>query len=220
MMIDASLNEVDGMAAKAARGAGLAWGLAEETGKAARWLAGCGIDWAPSLLTLLEHHANLAAPVNRPPGPLHAATPDILLSPLLTGAYLDDLGELAGDLTLHATAFPLWLVPFAASSASKIEAVVVVGWGRLSITVWPFSGELAGDVKALHAPQANAVTWAHLAAGTVAPQPTQTLQRASRSLVRACDWQALAKLGALTYVPSTEGSRSKGAGSGAAVDND
>ena len=182
MMIDASLNEVDGMAAKAARGAGLAWGLAEETGRAARWLAACGIDWAPSLVALLGQHADLAAPVTCPPGPLQAASPDSLLSPLLTGAYLDDLGASAGDLILQATAFPLWLVPFAASAASKIEAVVVIGWGDLSITVWPFSGELAGDVAALHAPQAKTVTWAHLAAGTVAaPRPRRCSAQAAVS---------------------------------------
>jgi hypothetical protein len=32
-----SLNEIEAMAKRAVRGAGLAWGLAEEAGKALRW---------------------------------------------------------------------------------------------------------------------------------------------------------------------------------------
>ncbi len=74
MMIDASLNEVEGLAGKAARGAGLAWGMAEETAKAARWLAACGLDWAPSLPALLAQHADWRLP-DVPAGPLRAGAP-------------------------------------------------------------------------------------------------------------------------------------------------
>ena len=34
-----SLNEIDVSVKRAARGVGMSWGLAEEAGKAARWLA-------------------------------------------------------------------------------------------------------------------------------------------------------------------------------------
>ena len=34
----ASLNEIESLCKKAARGAGMSWGLAEEAGKAAKWL--------------------------------------------------------------------------------------------------------------------------------------------------------------------------------------
>ena len=40
----ASLNEIESLCKKAARGAGLSWGLAEEAGKAARWLSAHGLD--------------------------------------------------------------------------------------------------------------------------------------------------------------------------------
>ena len=45
-----SLNEIDSLCQKAARGAGLDWGLAEEAGFAAAWLAARGADGAAALL--------------------------------------------------------------------------------------------------------------------------------------------------------------------------
>jgi hypothetical protein len=220
MMIELSLNEVETAAAKAARGAGLSWGMAEETGKAARWLAGCGLDWAPSLIALLGAQVELAAPVTRLPAPLGTGRADLLLSPLAAGAYLEDLGPAANHLALQATARPLWLLPFAARMASALEAAVVIGWEGLSVTVWPFGGDLAGNLDALNAAVAKAVTWSHFHPGDVAATPTRTLTRASRSIIATGDWQALNRLGARTYVPASDISRAKGAGAGAAVDND
>lgn len=220
MLIDASLNEVEGLAAKAARGAGLAWGMAEETAKAARWLAACGLDWAPSLATLLATHPRLATPVPRPSAPLGPAITGQVLSPLATGAYLDDLGALAGDLKIPTMAHPLWLLPFAARTAAEIEAALVLGWAGITITVWPFGGDVAGDRAALYVPCTDGVSWTHLQPGAVAPVATTSLIRASRSPVATTDWLALANLGARTYVPATAISRAKGAGAGAAVDND
>jgi hypothetical protein len=51
-VIDLSLNEVETWSAKAARGAGLSWGLAEDAGRAARRLAAAGLAFAPSILRL------------------------------------------------------------------------------------------------------------------------------------------------------------------------
>ena len=44
-----SLNEVEATAKKATRGAGYPWGLAEEAGKAVRWLCGAGCGWLRGL---------------------------------------------------------------------------------------------------------------------------------------------------------------------------
>jgi hypothetical protein len=52
-VIDLSLNEVETIAAKAARGAGLSWGGAEEIGRAARAMARAGLPWDVQLLDLL-----------------------------------------------------------------------------------------------------------------------------------------------------------------------
>ena len=50
-----SLNEYEALAYKAARGCGLAWGLAEEAGKAVRTLSALGLESAPILLEALEN---------------------------------------------------------------------------------------------------------------------------------------------------------------------
>lgn len=55
-LIEMSLNEVETLAAKAARGAGLSWGGAEEIGRAARRIARSGGDW-PSLVLGLDSPA-------------------------------------------------------------------------------------------------------------------------------------------------------------------
>ncbi len=52
-LVDLSLNEVETLAAKAARGAGLSWGGAEEIGRASRVLARAGGDW-PALVLALD----------------------------------------------------------------------------------------------------------------------------------------------------------------------
>ncbi len=53
-MTDLSLNEVETLAAKAARGSGLSWGLADDVAKAARRLACAGLNWTDPVLRLAE----------------------------------------------------------------------------------------------------------------------------------------------------------------------
>ena len=53
-----SLNELDAMARKAARGAGYSWGLAEEAGRATRWLAAAGLP-GPMCLAVSYTHLTL-----------------------------------------------------------------------------------------------------------------------------------------------------------------
>ena len=60
-----SLNEIETLSRKAARGAGLSWGLAEEAGKATRWLAAAGLP-GPQVLAATPGRLNdFLAP---PPG--------------------------------------------------------------------------------------------------------------------------------------------------------
>ncbi|MFV0475354.1 MAG: DUF3726 domain-containing protein [Pikeienuella sp.] len=60
-MIELSLNEVETLTLKAARGAGLEWGEAEDAALAARWLARHGFDWS----ALLEADLAAGAPALR-----------------------------------------------------------------------------------------------------------------------------------------------------------
>lgn len=205
-MIEASLNEVEGLAAKAARGAGLSWGLAEEAGKAARWLAGVGFAWAPSLAALLDEHAALRPPMPLPP--LLRADGDGLIDPLIAGSFLDDLARSGNAVALETVAHPVWLVPFAARGGC------VVTWDGLVVTPHATGWTLAGDRSRLAAPRAERVTWRRAPATEHADATA-----AARSIIEERDWQALATHAARTYVPASEISRRRGAGAGL-VDND
>ena len=98
-MIELSLNEVDALAARAARGAGFSWGLADDVGRAARLLAGEGADWSASLLALLERAPRLAPPGAREGAPL---------CPVRMAAYLNDASTETGALVLRDVALPVW----------------------------------------------------------------------------------------------------------------
>ncbi len=89
-----SLGEVEGLCKKAARGAGLPWGLAEEAGFAARWLSAHGFDGAGLVLADLETGGQS----------------------LSLGVALADAPE-AG--TIPAAEVPLLLAPFAALVARR-----------------------------------------------------------------------------------------------------
>ncbi|MBL4916559.1 DUF3726 domain-containing protein [Szabonella alba] len=97
-------SELRGLITKAARGAGLSWGLAEEAGWAAEWLARRGMpaaDWAT--LWLADRMAGAISPVEigvsladacmDDPATAHRALPDGLAAP---GYLLPFLHRIAG----------------------------------------------------------------------------------------------------------------------------
>jgi len=114
-VIDLSLNEVETTGAKAARGAGFSWGLAEEIGRAARRVALFSGEWGPALVALLRH-----APDFDPPDPARvqrwrrgltdrsASRP---LCPVRTAALLlDDPGlSVLPPATIVHVGLPVWL---------------------------------------------------------------------------------------------------------------
>ncbi|MEO0831349.1 MAG: DUF3726 domain-containing protein, partial [Pseudomonadota bacterium] len=85
-----SLPEVSSLALRAARGAGYPWGLCEDCGVAAAWLAGRGIDWSQPLLRRLTG----------PPGAKVRPAPDKWASDgpicaLIAGVTLADFATLS-----------------------------------------------------------------------------------------------------------------------------
>ncbi len=208
-MIDASLNEIEALTAKAARGAGLSWGLSEDTGKAARWLAACGSDWAPGLVALLGAHDQLRGPLDTN---LHRQ-----LSPLFAGTYSADL--CISETALANVAYPLWLLPFAARVAADRRNAVRVSWDGLSVVVWPVGCAVAGSQSDLLAARAEHIVWAPVMPGAAPAGSAVDLPHCVRSAIRRADWRALEALGARTYVPASVQSRATGAGAGL-TDND
>ena len=186
--LDLSLNEVQTLALKAARGAGLAWGLAEDAGRAAVWLARHAGAWAEGLPAVLD------AP---------AAT-----SPLLLGGLLSDgAGEPRGA---GRAAAPVWALPgLLATGRSvliRLDAIMVAsdpgGVPTASAPIEDLAGLPAANLS-VSFPCGKAPTLAHAL-------PV----RFRRSRVAKADWQRLDALAQRTYVPASDRSRLTGAGAG------
>ena len=194
--IDLSLNEVEMIAMKAARGAGLSWGLAEDIGRAARWLAQAGFAWSGSLLDLLESRER----------------DDPETSPVVLAARIGDRPDSAGALPPRTILSPLWAVPGIASSA--LLKPVRLDLGEETVLIEP--GGITSSTAAIETfgaiRSATIVVELLDSPGDPARLPFVWTSVKTRSVVPAADHAALDALVYKTYVPPSERSRLRGAG--------
>lgn len=199
MTLDLSLGETEAMARKAARGAGHAWGMAEDAGFAVRWLCAHGQPGAAVLADLLAHQEQART------------TQDCSLR---LGAQLADGVTALGpeDTALGRLACPLLLLPFAArrAAADGIALRVTIKGDSAEIDA---AGRLATAVPGAALRDAP-VTVARLAKTGAAPSA-----RVTRAYVHLQDWLRLDTFAQRTYAPETDASRQSGAGAGLS-DND
>lgn len=131
-----SINEIEQLCLKAARGAGLDWGLAEEAGQAAAWLVSQGIDGPEILLQRLTLGA-LAGPV------LPWRAQRLLQCPISLGASLCDYAGLpqtdleSQEIDLGPVAQPLLLAPFLCRMAALKRCAIALRGAGLQIVVTP-----------------------------------------------------------------------------------
>ncbi len=213
-----SLNEVEGLARKAARGSGLSWGLAEEAGKSTRWLMAKGLPGADMLAGLLTLNDGTAYETLCPKitGGAWTGTGGALC-PLITGAALcDHAATLSrGDsIRLGRTSYPMLLLPFAAGAAELTRSTIHVSWTGSAATIDPHGQITLTEVTTLDAVETDAVS----------VQATETRVDRPRDAVMRCEIpapvaQALNAFAQRTYAPDTPESRMAGAGAGL-TDND
>lgn len=186
-MIDLSLNEVETLSTKAARGAGFSWGLAEDIGRAARRVAVEDENWGQALLGLLDNAQSFAPPDLSRTARWRMGEADVAtgrpLCPIRTAALLLDDPLEAGvlPLTILDVALPVWLDAMLRRSTMGLAHPVVL-------------------------PRADVVIERHLQIA----QPVAGRRG-------AIDRETLAALNAFaarTYVPESERSRARGAGGG------
>lgn len=207
-MMPLSLGEVEALALKAARGAGLEWGMAEEAAFATRWLVEQGID---GLAVLAAHLNRLAAGPGVPlavviGGDAWASADASPLCPIALGTALSDHFDLPDGpatriIRLTPVMTPSLLLPFLARAAARNGGVVVVEW--------------AGTRVVLHDRVILALAGAETVMADVRPvvvvtgtpkrgAPIGTPPRATLSTVTA---QILNRLELRTYVPASPQSR-------------
>jgi hypothetical protein len=209
-----SRNEIESLALKAARGAGMSWGLAEEASVGAGWLADSALPWAGTLTALLAQVHTTSAPQVEGSA-IAPSRPGTRLCPIMTGTFLSDLGPSAAPLEIRDVLAPLWLAPFLASR----EAVTRLVWGETSLLI--SHGAVAGaDVAA---PAALLSTFTTCVTMTREPSYGVSVSR-PRGAAAGYDapdeaWRALQQFEHRTYVPASVQSRLAGAGAGL-LDND
>ncbi len=218
-MLELSLGELDALVLKAYRGAGFSWGIAQEAGRAASWLAERNLPAANMFATLLKQIDGVAA------GDL---TPDIASGqwiatvpaacPVVAGAVLSDLGfEYFGinqsEIELGKVYSPAILLPFVASSAAAEKKSL-----RLIIDNQPVLISDTGEIDCSDQQQFVLASCAGVVIGK-AQVRAFTREFCQRAACSEPDMAVLNSLAHRTYVPASAQSRAAGAGAGL-TDND
>ena len=206
-----SLAEIEALSRRAARGGGLNWGLADEAGKAARWLASVGLPGPQVLSRLLTRNNGKSFEALCPietAGTWQARSGE--LCPLIAGASLVDRAEQVATpqgIRLGNVALPILMLPFVARAAGRTGRDIEVSWPGVRIVCRPDAIAIEAENDALAVDLVDGV--AVRAAQSTADHPVAA-SNASRA-VDTESWAALTRMAHRTLVPASEASRA-GAG--------
>ena len=213
-----SLNEIEAMSKRAARGSGLSWGLAEEAAKGTRWLSAFGFSGCELLVDFLEMNDQIptidVSPVSLNTDIWHA--PSHPMSPLIAGAALSDCAQRLlswGTITMESVNFPLLTVPFVGGAALRLGVPVSAEWQGARLATDGQRLCVQATDEALQARVADRVAFSAPAEMTGRHEPVM------RADVPDAVWDRLGVFAHRTYAPATEESRLRGAGAGL-TDND
>ncbi len=206
-----SLNEIEAVAKRAARGAGYQWGIAEEAAKATRWLCAQGLDGVMELSSLLKRGFANGGEAHVPTQFRGDWAGDSDLCPLLTGASLSDCAHLlhSGPIRIRHLVSPMILLPFAAQVARVQSQIATIQSGDFSAA----TDGVRLVMKDVCPPVADSIEVA-LRGTLTAPCALRT-----RATPDSKGWEIINSFAHRTYAPATEESRLLGAGAGLS-DND
>jgi len=214
-----SQNEVSALCMKAARGAGMSWGLAEEAGFAASWLTARGIDGPRHLL------AHLTAAEGRAWGDLcpkvapgaWGAPIGKKICPVVLGATLSDHATLpdglaSGPILTGPVDHPILVCPFLCAIAGAAGGIVTLEWAGGAVDIDANGALQPAALLALEG-QTGVALGLSIQPGTAQDYPSAPCPSIAAATVAALNAFALR-----TTVPASDASR---AGAGAASnDND
>jgi len=208
-----SLNELDSLSKRAVRGGGYSWGLAEEAGKAARWLCIHRLDAIGQLAALLDQSLAQPATDHRP---VYCDANLVWqsrkqLCPLATGASLSDNARKlkSRECELRNIVHPTVLLPFIANVAYLNDQTYTVVCNDLVAIV-------DNNCVDLEHPFTDRADVVHIKAGG---STSQVGARQHRACENDAGLLVLKKFANLIYAPATEKSRLLGAGA-VLCDND
>ncbi len=214
-----SIGELEALVLKACRGAGYSWGLSQEAGRAAAWLAIRGLPSA-DLFAFYLSQINGVDPVSLTPSGLNIDVTDNARPqcPVMTGALLSDYGKLAGtNVDTGPIYSPAIILPFVAYCAKSAKTGMCMNINGAEVWL-NGDGELTSlppdydQIFDLNRPSIVRIACLDECDGV----PVTSESR--RAVVSESRLQTLETLAHLTYVPASDQSRS-GAGAGL-TDND
>ncbi len=193
-----TLAEIDATVRKAMRGHGYAWGLAEEAGKAARWLASYGLPAGQVMAELASSNDGFGSEPQTRTCPLTQAT-----------ALADRALALAEPITMTAEQ-PLLILAQMGRAADALDRAFALKCEAFQANIARNSLTITGQGDLL-APTS------HLICRPAIPIPGSPASPAACA-VDACSWETLCMLAERILVPASDLSR---AGAGTALsDND
>ena len=220
-----SLNEIEAMSKRAARGAGLPWGLAEEAGKAVRWLTARGLPGVEQLADILtqDDKRDYAELMPTDVDGVWQA-PAGHLCPLIAGAALCDRAtEITGGraIKLGKTAQPLLLIPYVAGAVKLTGATISIAWDNVVTTLSSAGESIEGGHKSLMVRSTQHVHCQLASQGEEPCEPDSDLALPVTTVngLATPAWNRLAAFAQRTYAPATEASRLAGAGAGLSDNN-
>lgn len=209
-----SLNEMDSLGKKATRGAGLSWGLAEDAGKAVRWLSARGFCGLAILACLLRDvdgvNYDQLVPVMRVGtwcGSQRA------INPLIAGPALSDHAHalLNGDgVRMLQVLYPAFLVPFASYAARTTGSAIGLSWAGSQLYLDPLGDVLCQKFHGTGSANVDSVVCQVVSM----PPGLDSFGTATDFDVDDGVWNYLEGLVTRIYVPESEESRLAGAGAG------
>lgn len=207
-----SLNEIETQTFKAARGAGLPWGMAEEAGKAARWLAAYrqpALDALAGLLELIDRRTyGDLAPVRQDQ---RWVGREGLLCAVTAGITLCDRAEaLAAGERFHTgrIAYPVLSLPFVAAAHGATGVPMGVRWPGVTIRIDSSGLYVAPDADVRSVAAEEYVCEAH----SVEPMGEAIQPHTNGPEIDPALWSRIGAFAQRTYVPASAQSRERGAG--------
>lgn len=213
-MQELSIGELEALVLKACRGAGYSWGLSQDAGRAASWLAVRGLPSA-DLFAAFLHQIDATDPIAiAPRGLSPKVNDDSPRCPIATGALISDYGlSVDESINVGSVYAPAILIPFVASCAKTAGIGLCMRCDRTE-TTFCSDGQLISSAEEIDAFTVATVSITRLDAPD--ELPVQAEHR--RALVAETKLQILESLAHRTYVEASDQSRS-GAGAGL-TDND
>ncbi|MDW5317062.1 DUF3726 domain-containing protein [Rhizobium sp. PL01] len=208
MQISLSFNEVQSSARKAAAGAGLAYGVAEDIGIAAAWLSARGIDGIAATIRAVE----TVSPDRRKDIAPASAT-RVAIEGL---AAIDTLcaGKTGDSIVLDRVDAPALLAGLAGVAAANLGLAIQLTFPNGQNLLLPHARDIAAALDG-----ALEIDISLMCLGEIGNNPAD---QSLPARPHACDeiaYRKAMRLAARTHVPASEASRNRGAGT-SKTDND